>query len=92
MTKQEIVEALHEKFGGELNKRQAEDAFEHLFDILTDAMIKGNPVRVAGFGTFKVVERAARKGHNPKTGDIIDIPAKKAVKFKPAAVLRDVVQ
>ncbi|MBT3368817.1 MAG: HU family DNA-binding protein, partial [Nitrospina sp.] len=53
---------------------------------------KGDSVSLIGFGSFKVVDRAAREGRNPSTGEKIQIPASKAVKFTPSKVLKERVQ
>lgn len=58
---------------------------------VAEALAKGDEVRVHGFGTFSVSERAARTGRNPQTGETIDIPASKVVRFKSAKGLKDLV-
>jgi DNA-binding protein HU-beta len=54
---------------------------------IAGALKKGESVQLIGFGTFSVAERAARKGKNPQTGQVINIPAKKVAKFKAGAGL-----
>ena len=58
-------------------------------DKITGALAAGDQVRLNGFGTFRVKGRKARTGVNPKTGAAIEIPASKAVKFKPATALKE---
>ncbi|MDA8018570.1 MAG: HU family DNA-binding protein [Thermoanaerobaculia bacterium] len=75
----------------DISKRQAGDAFDALIDCITDTLKSGDRVQIAGFGTFSVVERAAREGRNPRTGETIPIPASKSVKFRVGAALKDAV-
>lgn len=60
-----------------------------IFDAIADAMEKGDSYNQDRFGTFKVVKRAPRKGRNPQTGEVVDIPAKSAVKFVASGKLKD---
>jgi DNA-binding protein HU-beta len=66
-----------------MTKVRAEMALNKVLANLADAMEKGERVTLAGFGSFKVVERAEQKGRNPQTGQSIVIPAHNVVKFKP---------
>jgi DNA-binding protein HU-beta len=68
---------------------QAEAAYDGLFTLLAETLKKGDSVAISGFGSFKVVERKARKGRNPRTGEEIRIPASKAVKFTPGKALKE---
>lgn len=88
MTKADIVKTLKEQ-AGLASLAQAQDAYETLFGILASTLKKGEAVNIAGFGTFKVVERKARKGRNPQTGKEIQIPASRAVKFTSGKALKD---
>ena len=88
MTKAEFVKTLKEQ-AGLSTLAQTEAAYDGLFAILTETLKKGESVAISGFGGFKVVERKARKGRNPRTGEEIRIPASKAVKFTPGKALKD---
>ena len=88
MTKADLVKALKEK-AGLATLAQAEAAYESLFGIIKATLKKGDTLAVSGFGTFKVADRKARKGRNPRTGKEIDIPASKAVKFAPGKALKE---
>jgi DNA-binding protein HU-beta len=88
MTKAELVKALKEKAALATNA-QAEAAHDALIGILADSLKKGDAVTLTGFGSFKIVHRAARKGRNPRTGKELQIPASKAVKFTPSKTLKD---
>jgi DNA-binding protein HU-beta len=69
-------------------KTQADTALKAVLTVLGDALSEGREVRLAGFGSFAISERAARKGRNPATGQEVDIAASKSVKFKPAKDLK----
>lgn len=72
-----------------LTKTDATKAVEAVFDGIIDSLKKGDEVRLVGFGTFAVAERAASEGRNPRTGEKIAIPASKQPKFKPGKNLKD---
>ena len=61
---------------------------DHAFDYIASRLVKGQRLRIPGFGTFSVTERKARSGRNPRTGAAIKIPARKAIKFKASAALQ----
>jgi DNA-binding protein HU-beta len=73
-------------------KKEAQEAVDCVFSSITKAMKTGDTVTLVGFGTFKVVERKARKGRNPQTGEEIDIKASKAPKFTPGKALKEAVK
>jgi len=72
-------------------KKEALKAVDCVFSSITDALKEENSVTLIGFGTFKVVERKARKGRNPQTGKEMDIDAKNVIKFIPGKFLKDAV-
>ena len=88
MTKKEFVEKLQEK-GNFETKAAAERAMDAVLGTIEDTLLTGDNVQFVGWGTFEVKEVAARTGRNPKTGEEIAIPAKKAVKFKAGKSLAD---
>ena len=85
MNKSELVAAVAAQAG--LTKAQAQKAVEATVDAIAGALKNGDKVQLVGFGTFSVVEKAAREGVNPSTGAKIQIPAKKVAKFKAGAGL-----
>ncbi len=87
MKKAELVEAIAKETG--LTKADATRALEATFEVITKALKKGEKVPVAGFGTFDVSKRKAREGHNPRTGEKVKIPARKAVTFKAGTALKE---
>src|ERR687894_134302 len=86
MNKNELVDRLAEEH--ELTKTFARDLMDSMFDIITAAALKGEEVSLFGFGKFKIAERAARKGRNPRTGEAVKIAASKNLKFTPARSLK----
>jgi DNA-binding protein HU-beta len=81
MNKAELVEAVQKSLGKETSKALAERAVEAVVEGIKGGLKKGKPVQLVGFGTFKVANRKARMGVNPKTGEKIKIKASKSVKF-----------
>ena len=74
-----------------LSKRDSEKAIEAFVGSIEKALQKGEKVSIVGFGSFEVKNRPARKGHNPMTGEEIDISASKAPIFKAGKALKDAV-
>ena len=87
MNKTELIAAI--SANTELTKKDAEKALKAFIDVVGNELSKGEKVQLAGFGTFEVVERAAREGINPRTKETIQIPASKAPKFKPMKSLKE---
>ncbi len=83
MNKAELVAAVAAK--AEMSKVNAAAAIDGVIDAIIASLKKGENVQLIGFGTFSVVKKAARKGINPATKAVINIPAKKVVKFKAGA-------
>ena len=73
-----------------LSKTDAAKAVDAVFDGIADTLKAGNEVRLVGFGTFAVAERAASEGRNPRTGEKITIAASRQPKFKAGKTLKDV--
>ncbi len=90
MNKNELVTAVAGSTG--LSKSDATKAVDSVFQAITVALKKGDEVRLVGFGTFNVAERAQSEGRNPRTGEKISIPASKLPKFKAGKGLKDAVQ
>lgn len=74
-----------------LSKVDSTKAVDAVFDSITSALQSGTEVRLVGFGTFSVSNRRASKGRNPRTGEVIDIPASKRPKFTAGKSLKDAV-
>ena len=89
MNKTELTAAIAEQAG--ISKKDAEKALKAFTDVVADELKKGEKVQLVGFGTFEVVERAAREGRNPQNGEPMPIEASKAPKFKAGKALKDMV-
>ena len=87
MNKNELIDLLAEEH--ELTKTFARDLVDSVFQKITDSVQNGEEVAIFGFGKFKVVERGARKGRNPQTGEAIKIAASKNLKFESAKSLKE---
>ena len=90
MTKPELKAKIAEKTN--LSKKDAAAALDALTGTITEALTAGDKVAIPSMGTFEVKERAARTGHNPRTGEKVEITAKKVPVFKPAKALKDAVE
>ncbi len=87
MNKNDLVALVADAAG--LSKIDATKAVDAVFDGIISSLKKGDEVRLVGFGTFAVTERAASEGRNPRTGEKINIPASKQPKFKPGKTFKD---
>ena len=87
MNKNDLVAAVADDAG--ISKADAAKAVDSVLDSVTSALKKGDDVRLVGFGTFSVANRAASEGRNPRTGEKINIPASKQPKFKAGKGLKD---
>ncbi len=89
MNKNELIENVVSATN--LKKTEATMAVESVFEAITKSLTSGNEVKIAGFGSFSVLKRAARTGRNPRTGESIKIAASKQPKFKAGKGLKDAV-
>jgi integration host factor subunit beta len=89
MTKAELVEDVAR--AAELTKKDAERLVEIVFESIIDTLNQGEKIELRGFGSFRVRERGARRGRNPKTGDPVNIPAKRVPYFKPGKELKELI-
>ncbi|HZB63118.1 MAG TPA: HU family DNA-binding protein [Microvirga sp.] len=89
MNKNDLIEHIAQEY--ELTKTFARDLVDNVFQTITDTVQKGEEVSLFGFGKFKLVERKARKGRNPQTGEAIKIAASKNVKFEQARAMKALV-
>ncbi|MCA9557698.1 MAG: HU family DNA-binding protein [Myxococcales bacterium] len=88
MTKQELVEKVHDAAADGHSRRLTAEVIDATFEAITKSIIEDGKFFYPGFGTFTIKERKARTGRNPRTGDEIKIPASKTVGFKVAAGLK----
>ncbi|MCW2239592.1 HU family DNA-binding protein [Azospirillum canadense] len=89
MTKSDLIDAIAAKLGG--SKADAGKALDAVIDSLQEALVKGETVKLPGFGQFEIAERGARTGRNPQTGAEIKIAASKAPKFSAGKALKDAI-
>ena len=89
MNKSDLVAAMAEK--AEMSKKDAEKALKAFEEVVTNELAQNGKVQLVGFGTFEVVERAAREGRNPQTGETMPITASKAPRFKAGKALKDAI-
>ena len=83
----ELVDAVQK--GNGTARSDSAALVEDVFQIITDALVKGESVRLSGFGAFEPREKAARMGRNPRTKQEVPIPPRKVVVFKASPVIRD---
>ncbi|HAD04963.1 MAG: integration host factor subunit beta [Desulfuromonadales bacterium GWC2_61_20] len=88
MTKSELIDRLTFE-NGALNKREAELIVNTIFASIGDTLAGGGRVEIRGFGSFTVRERDAREARNPKSGEVVRIPAKRTPFFKTGKELRE---
>jgi DNA-binding protein HU-beta len=89
MTKQDMIDRMAKE--ARISKAAAERALGAYIGAVGEELKKSGKLSLVGFGTFNCVQRRARTGRNPKTGDAIQIPARRVVRFKAGKGLTDVV-
>ena len=89
MTKADLIEEVSRVV--ELTRKESEVIVEALFDSIVRSLRTGDKIEIRGFGSFRTRERLARIGRNPKTGDRVEVPAKRIPYFKPSKELKDLV-
>jgi DNA-binding protein HU-beta len=90
MRKQELVHSVAEATGQ--SEAQATKSVNAVFEAIQNSLAGGDEVTVSGFGSFRVVERSARQGRNPQTGDTMTIAARKSPVFRPGTQLKRAVE
>ena len=87
MNKADLISSMAEK--SKLTKKDAEAALKAFIESIEEALAKGEKVQLVGFGTFEARERAAREGRNPRTKEVINIPASTVPVFKAGKEFKD---
>lgn len=90
MNKQDLINVIAKETG--LTKKDSTAALDATINAIVKSLSKGEDVQLIGFGKFEVRNRAARKGRNPQTGEVIQIPATKAPAFRAGKALKEVVK
>jgi DNA-binding protein HU-beta len=88
MNKAQLIEAVQAALGGETTKRAATDAVNAVTASIAKGVKKTGSVQLIGFGTFKVTQRKARTGRNPKTGEKMKIKASKTIRFTASSAIK----
>ena len=89
MTKADLIEEVAQIT--DVTRRDSEVIVETIFDSIVHSLRAGDKIEIRGFGSFRTRQRNSRVGRNPKTGDRVEVPAKKIPYFKPSKELKDVV-
>jgi len=89
MTKADLIEEVSRVV--EMTRKESEVIVETIFDSIVKSLRGGDKIEIRGFGSFRTRQRQARIGRNPKSGDRVDVPAKRIPFFKPSKELRDLV-
>lgn len=89
LTKSKLITKVAERGG--LPRKQVEKVINTVFDAMASSLIQGNRIEMRGFGTFSVKHYDPYVGRNPRTGDEVHVPAKRAIKFRVGKALRDMV-
>ena len=89
LTKEDLVDSIHNHLG--LTKRQSNEVFESLFEIMKNTLENGEDILISGFGKLCVRDKSERKGRNPQTGDDMMLGYRRVVVFKWSGVLRDMI-
>ena len=87
MNRSELIQILASKY--DLKNGDAAESVKIVLDAITESLENGDRVEIRGFGSFHIVDRAGRVGRNPRTGESVNIPAKKIPHFKPGKELRE---
>lgn len=90
MTKRDLVVQVAKQI--DLTQRQVKAVFELSLETIVGALAKGDKVELRDFGVFKVKERKARMGRNPRTGEVVSITKKSVAYFKPGKILKEKVR
>jgi DNA-binding protein HU-beta len=90
MNKQDLIGQVTERTG--LSRAEASQAIETMLDVITDALRRGDEVRLVGFGNFVVTRRKASVGRNPRTGEPLRIDSTAQPKFRAGKLLKEAVQ
>ena len=89
MTKADLIEKI--SLMTTFTKKESSEIVERVFDVLKSTLEAGENIKIAGFGNFEVKEKAARRGRNPQTGEVIEITQRRVLTFKPSLVLRKLI-
>jgi integration host factor subunit beta len=89
MIKADLVNKISEEMN--IPKQEAEEGVNLFFDMIKDAILKGEEIEIRGFGSFRFRKRTSRSGRNPRTGEPVKVPPKKVLYFKPSKLLKEMI-
>jgi len=87
VTRADLTEAIYREIG--LSRTESADLVESVIDHISNALLRGETVKLAGFGTFSLRDKKMRMGRNPKTGKAVPITPRRVLVFKPSQILRN---
>ena len=87
MTKADLIEEVSNAIN--VTRKDSEAVIETIFESIIDSLCNGDKVEIRGFGSFRIRQRESRTGRNPKTGEKVEVPARKIPYFKPSKDLKD---
>lgn len=87
LTRMDLAEAVHEEVG--LSRNESADLVESVLQHMSDALSRGESVKISSFGTFSIRDKAARMGRNPKTGEEVPISPRRVLSFRPSHLMKD---
>ena len=87
MTKSQLIEKAAKD--NDLTKKEVAQVLDALIGAAEEALVAGDAIQLTGFGTFAAKQRSAHNGRNPKTGEVVEIPASRTASFAPSKVLKD---
>tara|TARA_B100001964_G_scaffold161022_1_gene176774 strand:+ start:394 stop:693 length:300 start_codon:yes stop_codon:yes gene_type:complete len=90
LTKSDIVEELNDKIG--LNKREAKELVDSFYENIKTLLSQGHEVKLSGFGNFQLKNKSSRPGRNPRTGENVEITARRVVTFRSGQKLKESVK
>ncbi|MEQ8898886.1 MAG: integration host factor subunit alpha [Roseovarius sp.] len=87
LTRMDLSEAVFREVG--LSRNDSATLVETVLDHISDALVRGEQVKISSFGTFSVREKSARVGRNPKTGEEVPINPRRVLTFRPSHLMKD---
>lgn len=87
LTRMDLADAVHSQVG--LSRNESADLVESVLDHVSDALVRGESVKISSFGTFSIRDKSARVGRNPKTGEEVPIHPRRVLTFRPSHLMKD---
>ena len=81
MNRSQLTEVIYRRHGG-ISRREASELVNLILDKIKARLVEGEGVEISGFGTFRIRRKQRRRGRNPRTGEVVPVPARKVVVFK----------